>query len=104
MIGCLRAAYEGASLAKAAGIDMDTFVKVMLETDNTGVGPMMFNERKADPAVDPVEAKARQRYADMIIKDMQASQKLAMTIGVKVPLMDLTLDTVEEIVGFAAHS
>jgi 3-hydroxyisobutyrate dehydrogenase-like beta-hydroxyacid dehydrogenase len=104
MIGCQRAGYEGTSLAKAAGVDMAQFVKIMLETDNTGVGPMMFPERTADPATDPQEAKERRRYRDMIVKDMHASIELAAANGIDVPLIELTLNTADEIVGFAAHS
>jgi 3-hydroxyisobutyrate dehydrogenase-like beta-hydroxyacid dehydrogenase len=103
MIGCQRAGYEGAALAKVYGVDMEQFVRVMLDADDTGIGPMMFPERKGDPATDPQEARERDRFRAIMVKDMHSSIKLASRAGMHVPLIQLTLATADEIFGFAAH-
>src|SRR3546814_16315146 len=59
--GCLGAGYEGAALARAAGVDVQQLVRV-IENSSDGVGgPMMLMGRPADPETDPEEAKHRER-------------------------------------------
>src|SRR3546814_7056067 len=60
VFGCLRAGYEGAALARAAGVDVQQLVRV-IENSSDGVGgPMMLMGRPADPETDPEEAKLRE--------------------------------------------
>src|SRR3546814_3799529 len=57
VFGCLRAGYEGAALARAAGVDVQQLVRV-IENSSAGVGgPMMLLGRPADPETDPDAAR-----------------------------------------------
>src|SRR3546814_2639909 len=74
VFGCLRAGYEGAALARAAGVDVQQLVRV-IENSSDGVGgPMMLMGRPADPETDPEEAKLRESVRGLMVKDLDAAR------------------------------
>jgi 3-hydroxyisobutyrate dehydrogenase len=99
--GCLRAGYEAAILCRGAGVRVADLAKVIEESSDSVGGPMMLMGRPADPLSDPSEAKLREYVRGLMIKDLDAAQELAATLGVKLPLVELTLRTDRSVVGIA---
>lgn len=97
--GCMRAGYEGALLAKAAGVDVAQLVQVIADSSEGVGGPMMLMGRPADPMTDPEEAKMREYVRNMLNKDLEAALDLAATVHVKLPLAELTMGTERQTTG-----
>src|ERR1700761_196823 len=99
--GCLRAGYEAAILCRGAGVKVADLAKVIEESSDSVGGPMMLMGRPRDPLTDPSEARLREYVRGLMIKDLDAAQELAATLGVKLPLVELTLRTDRSVVGIA---
>jgi 3-hydroxyisobutyrate dehydrogenase len=99
--GCLRAGYEAAVLCRGAGVKVADLAKVIEQSADTVGGPMMLMGRPADPLSDPSEGKLRESVRSLMIKDLEAAQELAATLGVALPLVELTLRTDRAVVGVA---
>lgn len=99
--GCLRAGYEAAVLCRGAGVKVADLARVIEQSSDTVGGPMMLMGRPADPLSDPSEAKLREYVRGLMIKDLDAAQELAATLGVSLPLVELTLRTDRSVVGVA---
>jgi len=91
--GCLRAGYEGATLARAAGVDVRQLAQVIEDSSDGVGGPMMLMGRPADPHSDPDEAKIREYVRVLMIKDLEAALDLGKSVDVDLPLVELTLNT-----------
>ena len=99
VFGCLRAGYEGAALARAAGVDVLQLTQV-IENSSEGVGgPMMMMGRPGDPLSDPDEAKLRSYVRNLMNKDLDAALALGASVGVLLPLIELTRETDYEVIG-----
>ena len=98
-VGCLRAGYEGAALAKAVGVDLRQLIKVIDDTADSGIGPLMILGRPADPLVDGQEAATRENLRGIMVKDSMAALQLGHTVGVALPLVELTRDTSYDVMG-----
>src|SRR3546814_1114923 len=93
VFGCLRAGYEGAALALAAGVDVQQLVR-FIENSSDVVGvPMMLMGRPADPETDPEEAKLREYVRGLMVKDLDAALDLGKAVNVPLPLVELTKRT-----------
>jgi 3-hydroxyisobutyrate dehydrogenase-like beta-hydroxyacid dehydrogenase len=91
--GCLRAGYEGAMLARAAGVDVLQLAQVIADSADGVGGPMMLMGRPADPRTDADEAKIREGLRVLMIKDLEAALDLGKSVDVALPLAELTLKT-----------
>ena len=98
-VGCLRAGYEAAQLAKATGTDLPRLIQAIDDTADANVGPMIFWSREQDPATDPAEASLRENLWGMIVKDAQAALELADVTHMDLSLIKLVCDSGEELVG-----
>ena len=98
-VGCLRAGYEGAALAKAAGVDLAKIIQIIDDTADAGIGPLMLMGRPGDPSTDPAEARYRQSIHAQMVKDIQAALELGAMTEVGLPLLELTTKTSREVVG-----
>jgi 3-hydroxyisobutyrate dehydrogenase len=101
VVVCLRAGYEAAVLCRGAGVKVADLAKVIEQSADTVGGPMMLMGRPADPLSDPSEGKLREYVRSLMIKDLEAAQELAATLGVALPLVELTLRTDRAVVGVA---
>jgi 3-hydroxyisobutyrate dehydrogenase len=99
--GCLRAGYEAAVLCRGAGIKVADLVRVIEESADSVGGPMMLMGRPGDPFTDATEGELRETVRNLMIKDLGAAQELAATLGVALPLVELTLRTDRSVVGIA---
>ena len=100
VFGAIRAGYEGAMLAKAAGVDVAQFVKVMEDSVDGVTGPMAIARRPADPLSDEGEGKVRATMRKFMLKDMDAGMELAEVLGVNMQVLALARDTIDETVAF----
>jgi 3-hydroxyisobutyrate dehydrogenase len=100
--GCLRAGYEAAVLCRGSGVSVADLARVIEQSSDAVGGPMMLMGRPADPLSDPVEGRLREHVLGLMIKDLEAAQELASTLGVTLPLVDLTLRTDRAVVGIAS--
>jgi 3-hydroxyisobutyrate dehydrogenase len=91
--GCLRAGYEGAMLARAAGVDVRQLTQVIEDSSDGVGGPMMMMGRPKDPATDEDEAKLREATVGLMNKDLDAALELGKTFNVALPLVELTRAT-----------
>ena len=99
--GCLRAGYEGAALARAAGVDVRQLTQVIEDSSEGVGGPMMIVGRPKDPATDADEAKLRDYTRGLMNKDLDAALDLGKTLNVALPLVELTRATDRATVGLA---
>jgi 3-hydroxyisobutyrate dehydrogenase len=100
--GCLRAGYEGAALARVAGVSVEKLTQV-IEASSDGVGgPMMLMGRPKDPLQDVEESKLREYVLGLMHKDLEAAQELGRSLGIDLPLVDLTQNTGRQTVGLEA--
>jgi 3-hydroxyisobutyrate dehydrogenase len=97
--GCLRAGYEGATLARAAGVDIAKLAHVVENSEEGTGGPMMLMGRP-DPSVDPKEAARREYIHNLMNKDLEAALELGKALGVPLPLVELTRASDRAVVGF----
>jgi 3-hydroxyisobutyrate dehydrogenase len=99
VFGCLRAGYEGAALAKAAGVDVHQLTQVIEDSSEGVGGPMMMMGRPLDPLTDPQEAGLREYVRKLMNKDLDAALDLGKALGVALPLIEITRETDYEVVG-----
>ena len=97
--GCLRAGYEGASLARAAGVDVHQLAQVIEDSSDGVGGPMMLMGRPGDPLTTPDEAKVREYVLGLMHKDLDAALDLGKALHVSLPLVELTQATGRETAG-----
>ncbi len=97
--GCLRAGYEGASLARAAGVDVHQLAQVIEDSSDGVGGPMMLMGRPGDPLTNPDEAKVREYVLGLMHKDLDAALDLGKALHVSLPLVELTQATGRETAG-----
>ncbi len=99
VFGCLRAGYEGAALAKAAGVDVLQLAQVIEDSSEGVGGPMMLMGRKGDPATDPEEAKVREYVRVLMNKDLDAALDLGGALGVALPVIEITRKSDYDVTG-----
>lgn len=97
--GCLRAGYEGAALARAAGVDVAKLADVVKNSEEGVGGPMLLVVRP-DPTGDPKETAAREYIRNLMNKDLEAALELGKDLGVSLPLVELTRASDRAVVGF----
>jgi len=97
--GTLRAGYEGAALARAAGVDIAKLAHVV-ESSEEGVGGPMMLMARPDPAGDPKETAAREYIRNLMNKDLEAALDLGKDLGIPLPLVELTRASDRAVVGF----
>jgi 3-hydroxyisobutyrate dehydrogenase len=96
--GSLRAGYEGAALARAAGVSLKQLIQVIEDSSGGVGGPMMLMARD-DPETHPEEAKVRENVRTLMLKDLHAALELGTELGVSLPLAELACRTDYETVG-----
>lgn len=99
--GCLRAGYEAAVLCRGAGVSVADLARVIEQSADAVGGPFMLMARPADPLSDEDEARVRESVRGLMIKDLEAAQELASTLGIALPLVALTLRTDRAVVGLS---
>jgi 3-hydroxyisobutyrate dehydrogenase len=99
--GCLRAGYEAAVLCRGAGVDVHDLARAIAQSADAVGGPLMLMDRPADPLTDQAEARVRESVRGLLVKDLEAAQELASTLGISVPLVELTLRTDRAVVGLS---
>lgn len=97
--GCLRAGYEAAVLCRGAGVSVADLARVIEQSADAVGGPFMLMARPADPLSDEGEARVRESVRGLMIKDLEAAQELASSLGIALPLVALTLRTDRAVVG-----
>jgi 3-hydroxyisobutyrate dehydrogenase-like beta-hydroxyacid dehydrogenase len=97
--GSLRAGYEGALLARAAGVDVRKLVAAIDASSESVGGPMMLIGRPADPLQDEAEWKMRDYVRNLLDKDLDAALELAQTVNVSLPLAELARRTDKQVTG-----
>lgn len=97
--GCLRAGYEGAALARAAGVNVRQLAQVIEDSSDGVGGPMMLMGRPGDPLTNPEEAKLREYVLGLMHKDLDAALDLGKALHVPLPLVELTQATGRETTG-----
>jgi 3-hydroxyisobutyrate dehydrogenase len=97
--GCMRAGFEGARLARAAGVSIPQLVQVIEDSAQGVGGPMMLMGRPGDPMTDPAEAQLREYVRGLLHKDLDAALDLGRTLNIPLPLAELTLLTERETTG-----
>ncbi len=102
VFGCLRAGYEGAALARAAGVSVEKLTQVIEDSSDGVGGPMMLMGRPKDPLQDPEEAGLREYVLNLMHKDLEAAQELGKALGVDLPLVDLTQNNGRQTTGLGA--
>jgi 3-hydroxyisobutyrate dehydrogenase-like beta-hydroxyacid dehydrogenase len=73
----------------------------VIEDSSQGVGGPMMLMSRADPFADAQEAGIREYTRGLMIKDLEAARDLGQTYGVKLPLVELALETDQAVVGMA---
>ena len=101
VIGAIRAGFEGSMLAKAAGIDVGEFVRVMEDSVDAITGTTAVTRRAADPHTDEVEAKARANMRKFMIKDLEAALEMAGDLGLHLPVVALARSEIDETMSFS---
>lgn len=99
VFGCLRAGYEGAALARAAGVDVQQLTRVIEDSSDGVGGPMMLMGRPGDPMTDPEEHKLREYVLHLMNKDLDAALDLGKSVNVALPLIELTRKTDRVVTG-----
>ena len=99
--GCLRAGYEAAMLARAAGVDVRQLTQVIEDSSDGVGGPMMLMGRPKDPATDADENRLREYTRGLMNKDLDAALDLGKTFNIALPLVELTRATDRATVGLA---
>lgn len=85
-----RAGYEGALLAEAAGVDIKKLAEAINTSDEGVAGPTTWMMRETEPSEDPQEKGLREHVFTMLHKDLGAALDLAGTVGVELPMTELS--------------
>jgi 3-hydroxyisobutyrate dehydrogenase len=97
--GCLRAGYEGAALAKAAGVDIQQLAQVIEDSSEGAGGPMMMMARPLDPLTNVEEGALREYVRKLMNKDLEAALELGKALGIALPLIEITRESDYDVVG-----
>jgi 3-hydroxyisobutyrate dehydrogenase len=97
--GSARAGLEAARLCRAAGIDVHKLTDIIENSGDAVGGPMFLMGRPLDPMTDDGEANVRRYVLGQLEKDTAAALDLGKTLGVDLPLTQLTHDTGHAVVG-----
>jgi 3-hydroxyisobutyrate dehydrogenase len=92
--GAWAAAYEGQLLAEAAGIELSKLAQVIRASEKRigGTSTLMFRDtvRPFPPGTEPGLVEAMRTAAGLAHKDLGAAMELARSLGVQLPLAELT--------------
>lgn len=91
-----RAGYEGAQLAKAAGIDIAKLSAAIDGSAEVVAGPNMWMKRP-DPAADAGEMAIRKSVLNLLTKDLDAALALGEELGVELPVAKITRNSATNI-------
>jgi 3-hydroxyisobutyrate dehydrogenase len=91
-----RAGYEGARLAKAAGIDIAKLAAAIDASAEVVSGPNMWMKRP-DPSTDAAEMAVRKSVLNLLQKDLDAALALGEELGVALPAAEITRATATNI-------
>jgi 3-hydroxyisobutyrate dehydrogenase-like beta-hydroxyacid dehydrogenase len=94
--GSWRAAYEGWSLAVAAGVEPEKLFEIIRAADPEGMNPLLLLSEYRSGAALPHWLTTAEHFID---KDLHAAQKLGARLGVDVPVVDAARRTRHETVG-----
>ena len=97
------AGYEGARLAKAAGLDVRKLAEAIEASAEAVAGPSLWMNRKADPDTDPGEKALRQTVVGLLEKDLDAALDLARTLDVPLPVAERTRRSAEVLLGLKSE-
>ena len=93
-----RAAYEAASLARAAGVDVAKLAQAV-DSSAAGVGsPLLWMNRAAPAEAAEQDLQLRQHVAGLLDKDLSAALELAATLGVELPMVALSRESARQLV------
>jgi 3-hydroxyisobutyrate dehydrogenase-like beta-hydroxyacid dehydrogenase len=95
MYGCWRAAYEGWSLAVAAGVEPGKLAEIIRAADPEGASPLLLMSEYLSGAALPHWLTTAEHFID---KDLDAAQELSARVSVPVPLVDVARSTRRETV------
>lgn len=99
VFGAARAGYEGAALARAAGVDLKQLMDVMRDSAEGVGGPMLFMGMPDSSQSAEDAAKRKEFLRALMVKDLDAALDLGKALGVELPLIQLTKDTDRQVVG-----
>ena len=91
-----RAGYEGAQLAKAAGIDIAKLAAAIDGSAEVVAGPNMWMKRP-DPSVDANEMAVRKSVLNLLQKDLDAALDLGKALDVALPVAEITRNSATQI-------
>ncbi len=100
VFGCLRAGYEAAVLCRNAGVDVRQLSEA-IDASAEGVGGPLMLMTRDDPLANAQEAGIREYTRGLMIKDLDAALDLARGYGIELPLVELTKQTDQAVVGMA---
>lgn len=100
VFGGLRAGYEASVLCRNAGVDIRQLSEVIEASSDSVGGPLMLAVRD-DPGSSDQEAAVREYTRALMVKDLDAAIDLARSYGITVPLVELTRNTDQAVVGMA---
>lgn len=98
-LGCLRAGYEGAEIARAAGVDVHLLARAVNDSADGVGGPMLMMDRPDDSAADATSMQAREAAMAVMGKDLDAALDFAQSADIELPLVALTRKTLRVVVG-----
>jgi 3-hydroxyisobutyrate dehydrogenase-like beta-hydroxyacid dehydrogenase len=106
--GSWLAAYEAQVLAEAAGIELAKLAEVIRESDKLigGASRLMFRDTVAPlpPDTHPVITDAMGAGASLAHKDLKAAIELGRTLGLQLPLAQMTDDRCDDMFGLGSLS
>ena len=98
--GCQRAGYEGAAIARKAGVDLDQLTLALSGDPNAGGGlsGALAMAKRPNPEGNPAETGVRQYFHGLMIKDLDAALSEAASFGIKLPMIQLIKDNSESMI------
>ena len=92
--GCQRAGYEGAVIARNYGVGIDQLAMALSGEPDSGGGleGALAMVKRPDPADDPAEAKVREYFRMLMLKDLDLVIAEAAQFGVRLPMVELIRD------------
>jgi 3-hydroxyisobutyrate dehydrogenase len=87
--GGFLAGYQGALLARAAGVDVKQLSKALDDSAASLGGPFGLINRTQDPRTDAAEAALREHTRILMNKDLEAAQYLAASLRIDLPIASL---------------
>ena len=96
---CLMAGYEGAALARAAGLDVERLARIVDSSADTVVGPLHFMTLP-DPTSTSEETSRRAGLQAVMGKDIDAALELARSHDLSLPALERVRGLLPQVVGF----